>query len=68
MLVLKVKNNTKQAQAFIKLSKTMDFIEFVELDKSSILLSEIEIGLKEVKQMQKGEIPKKTLKEMLDGK
>ena len=67
MVYLKIKENTQQAKAFIELAKTMSFIEFVELDKKNKLLSEIESGLKEVKQMQDGKIKKKTLKQMLNG-
>ncbi len=32
------------------------------------LMKEIEIGLKQVKQMRNGELPKRTLKQMLNGK
>lgn len=38
------------------------------LIKTSTLLNEIETGLKQVKKIRSGELPRKSLKQMINGK
>ena len=52
---------------YICIEKLLIFAEMAR-DKKNKLLSEIEAGLKDVKLMQDGKLPKKTLKQMLNGK
>ena len=68
MVQLIIKGKSERAKKFIEFARTMDFIEFVESNKKSKILNEIEAGLKEVKLIQEGKLKKKTLKEVLDGK
>ena len=39
-----------------------------ETEEETDLLKEIEIGLKQVKKIRNGELPRKTLKQMINGK
>ena len=50
------------------LLKFANSISEEEVEDNNNLLKEIETGLKQVKQIQKGMLPKKTLKQMLNGK
>lgn len=67
MVHIKIKENSKQAKAFIEFARTMSFIEFVEEQKKEKILNEIREGLKDVKKMRDGKKRKKTASEMLDG-
>jgi len=67
MVHIKIKENSKQAKAFIEFARTMSFIEFVEEQKKEKILNEIREGLKDGKKMRDGKKRKKTAREMLDG-
>lgn len=67
MVHIKIKENSKQAKAFIEFARTMSFIEFVEEQKKEKILNEIREGLKDGKKMRDGKKRKKTASEMLDG-
>ncbi len=57
---------------FLSQEKIKDLLKFVdsivdETETESNLLKEIEIGLKEVQKIRKGELPRRTLKQMIGG-
>jgi hypothetical protein len=56
--------NDEQIQYLLKFVNSISD----ETEKETHLLKEIEIGLKEVKKIQKGEISRKTIKQMVNGK
>ena len=53
-----------------KIKYVLKFIDAIinEPEEESNLLKEIETGLKQVKKINDGVLPRKTLKQMLDGK
>ncbi|OFX17032.1 MAG: hypothetical protein A2033_04755 [Bacteroidetes bacterium GWA2_31_9] len=53
-----------------KVNYLLKFINSItdDSEQKTDLMKEIEIGLKQVKKMRNGEMPKKTLKQMLNGK
>jgi len=53
-----------------KVKYLLKFIHSIteENEKENDLMKEIEIGLKQVKQMRDGKLPVRTLKQMLNGK
>jgi len=53
-----------------KIKYLLKFVDSIidETEEKYDLLKEIEIGLKQVKKIRKGELQRKTLKQMIDGK
>jgi hypothetical protein len=51
-------------KTFINFVKTLDYVKVVDTDKS--VVKELESSLKQVKLMQSGELPKKSVKQFLD--
>ena len=69
MRTVQIKVSERRIDFLKRLLKELGFKPIVlEQQKADKLLAEIESGLKDVKMMQEGETPKKTLKEMLNGK
>ncbi len=52
-----------------KIKYLLKFVDAIvdETETESDLLKEIEIGLKEVQKIRKGELPRRTLKQMING-
>ena len=71
MRTVQIKVSERRIDFLKRLLKELGFKPIVlelEQQKADKLLAEIESGLKDVKMMQEGKTPKKTLKEMLNGK
>ena len=53
-----------------KIKYLLKFVSSItdESEEATSLMKEIEIGLKQVKKMRNGELPKRTLKQMLNAK
>jgi len=67
MLYIKIKENSSAARAFIEYIKTLSFVEIIDTPEENPILGEIEEGLKEVKAMQQGTQPRKSLNDLLNG-
>jgi hypothetical protein len=61
MVTVKIDENSEQARLFLEYIKSLSFVEVVTtIEKSSnkkkVLLSDIEIGLQEIKSIREGKI------------
>lgn len=61
MVTFKIKENSRQAKIFLEYIKTLSFVEILSSSEKSskkekALLSEIEKGLKEVKDIRDGKV------------
>jgi hypothetical protein len=65
-VVIEAKNKA-EVKFWLNLAKEAGANAFVT-KQSPLLIQEIEKGLTEAKEIQSGKLPKKSLKEMLDGK
>jgi hypothetical protein len=65
-VVIETKNKS-EVKFWLNLAKKTGAKAFVNT-QNSIILQEIEKGLTEVKEIQKGKLPKRSIKQMLHGK
>jgi len=68
MLTVKIKENTKQGKALAEYVKTLPFVEILEDETETELLKQIEQGLKDVKRIKEGQLPQRTVKQMINDK
>lgn len=73
-VILKIGESTKNQHIYDlsdeKISYLLKFLNSitVEIEKNANFIKDIETGLKEVKKIRNGELPRKTLKQLLNGK
>ncbi|QBN18555.1 hypothetical protein [Flavobacterium nackdongense] len=72
MVIVKIKENSKQAKLLLEYIKGFSFVEFVnsenEKDKNNTLLADIEKGLREVKQIREGKLKPLSVNDLWDDK
>ncbi len=73
-VLIKIGQSAKNQHSYnLSQEKVKYLLKFVnsmidDTEEETDLLNEIEIGLKQVKKIRNGELPRKTLKQMLNGK
>ncbi len=73
-VLIKIGQSPKNQHSYnLSQEKVKYLLKFVnsmidDTEEETDLLSEIEIGLKQVKKIRNGELPRKTLKQMINGK